>query len=148
MRRHKYTPMPSAFADADGTIALAMDFAPLGHSASEAGSGVFITRDRGETWIDQISGKSKPVVAAGSTDGLAAGFHINVVLLKDSRLLAMTRGGSINGNITQSFSSDEGRTWTYRESSFPEIGVARDWCCSGSGRDAVPGFVRSEHVAP
>lgn len=123
-RRHKYTPMDSAFIDLDGTIVLAMDYAPLGYKANECGSGVFISGDRGKTWIDRITGKSAPKVAAGNTDDLAAGFHINVVRLKDGRLMAMTRtqgGWDINGHMTQSYSSDEGRSWTYRESPFPGI---------------------------
>jgi hypothetical protein len=124
-RRHKYTPMDSAFVDPDGTIVLAMDYAPLGFAANEAGSGVFISQDQGATWYDRITGKSAPQVAAGNTDSLAAGFHINVVRLKDGRLLAMTRtqgGWDINGHMTQSYSTDEGQTWTYRESPFPGIG--------------------------
>lgn len=124
--RHKYTPMPSAIIEDDGnTIVLAMDYAPNGFQANEAGSGVFISRNGGKTWIDRISGKSAPEVAEGRTDNLAAGFHINIVRLKDDRLLAMARnqgGSDIDGNITMSYSSDEGETWTYRKSPFPDIG--------------------------
>jgi formylglycine-generating enzyme required for sulfatase activity len=125
-RRHKYTPMDSAFVEDGGrTVVLSMDYAPLGFKANEAGSGVFISPDRGETWSDRITGKSAPRVAAGHTDTLAAGFHINTVRLTDGRLLAMTRtqgGWAINGHMTMSTSSDDGRTWTYRESPFPGIG--------------------------
>jgi len=56
---------------------------------------------------------------------LVAGFHINTVRLKDGRLLAMTRtqgGWDINGHVTMSYSSNNGKTWTYRESPFPSIG--------------------------
>jgi len=124
--RHKFTPMDSAFVENEGnTVVLSMDYAPLGFSANEAGAGVFISRDRGDTWIDRISGKSAPKVAAGNTEGLAAGFHINTVRLKDGRLLAMTRtqgGWDINGHMTMSHSSNNGQTWTYRESPFPGIG--------------------------
>ena len=127
-RRHKYTPMDSALVDPDGTIVLAMDYAPLGFKANECGSGVVVSRDRGAAWIDRITGKSAPDVAEGNTGPLAAGFHINVVRLDDGRLLAMTRtqgGWDINGHVTQSYSSDEGRTWTYRESPFPGIGTGQ-----------------------
>ena len=127
-RRHKYTPMDGAFVDPDGTIFLAMDYAPLGYAANECGSGVFISRDRGATWADRITGKAAPDVAAGNTGPLAAGFHINVVRLTDGRLLAMTRtqgGWDISGHVTQSFSSDEGKTWTYRESPFSGISTGQ-----------------------
>jgi formylglycine-generating enzyme required for sulfatase activity len=121
-RRHKFTPMDSALVDDDGTLVLGMDYAPLGHKANEAGSGVFLSRDRGATWIDRITGKAAPNVVEGETDRLAAGFHINVVRLNDGRLMAMGRTGDIEGHVTQSCSRDEGRTWTYRESPFPGIG--------------------------
>lgn len=118
--------MDSAFVENKGqTVVLSMDYAPLGYSANEAGSGVFISNDFGETWIDRISGKTEPKVSAGGTGALAAGFHIGVVRLKDRRLLAMTRtqgGWDINGRMTMSYSSDDGATWVYRESPFPEIG--------------------------
>ena len=120
--RHKYTPMDSALVDENGTLVLGMDYAPLGHSANEAGSGVFLSPDRGATWIDRITGKTAPNVSEGGTDSLAAGFHINVVRLRDGRLMAMGRTGNINGHITQSYSGDGGRAWTYRESPFPGIG--------------------------
>jgi Neuraminidase (sialidase) len=102
-----------------------MDYAPMGHSANEAGSGVFITEDGGTTWIDRISGKSKPEIAPGNTDGLVAGFHGNTVRLADGRLLAMARGQGkfdIDGKTVMSYSADEGKTWTYRASQFPDIG--------------------------
>lgn len=125
-RRHKYTPMDSAIVEDNGaTIILSTDYAPLGQMGSEAGSGIFISRDCGETWTDRITGKSAPEVVDGNTDTLAAGFHINTVRLRDGRLLAMARGqggSDINGHTPMSFSADEGRTWTYRESPFPGIG--------------------------
>lgn len=125
-RRHKYTPMDSAFVEDEGqTVVLSMDFAPLGYKANEAGSGVFLSFDRGQTWIDRITGKQAPEVAEGRTGRLAAGFHINTVRLNDGRLLAMTRTQGrwhINRRMTKSYSSNNGRTWTYRESPFPEIG--------------------------
>jgi hypothetical protein len=125
-RRHKYTPMDSAFVEDNGKrLVLGMDYAPLGHKANEAGSGVFISPDGGETWLDRITGKNRPNVAEGGRDRLAAGFHINVVRLEDRRLLAMTRnqgGSDIHGHITMSYSNDEGNTWAYRESPFPDIG--------------------------
>ena len=125
-RRHKYTPMDSAFVEDNGKkLVLGMDYAPLGHKANEAGSGVFISPDGGETWLDSITGKNRPNVAEGGRDRLAAGFHINVVRLEGRRLLAMTRnqgGSDINGHIAMSYSNDDGNTWTYRESPFPDIG--------------------------
>ncbi|AQQ09686.1 Serine/threonine-protein kinase pkn1 [Sedimentisphaera cyanobacteriorum] len=127
--RHKYTPMDSAFVENGGQrIVLSVDYAPIGHSANEAGSGVFISQDRGKSWLDKISNKSRPKVAHGSTDGLVAGFHINTVRLTDGRLLAMARGQGrfdINGHITKSYSNDEGETWTYQESCFPDISYGR-----------------------
>ena len=63
--RHKYTPMDAAFVARDGSLVVAMDYAPIGHSANECGSGVFISPDRGQTWLDRVSGK----VAAGSRPG-------------------------------------------------------------------------------
>ena len=120
--RHKYTPQDSAFVASDGTLVLGVDYAPLGHSANEAGSGVFLSVDAGRNWLDCISGKEAPDIYEGGTDGLAAGFHINVVELEDGRLMAMGRTGHIDGCLTQSYSRDEGRTWTYRKSPFPGIG--------------------------
>jgi formylglycine-generating enzyme required for sulfatase activity len=120
--RHKYTPQDSAFVAPDGKFVLGVDYAPLGHKANEAGSGVFLSPDRGRTWLDRITGKKAPDIQEGSTDDLAAGFHINVVQLKDGRLMAVGRTGHIEGHLTQSYSVDEGRTWTYRKSPFPGIG--------------------------
>ena len=131
-RRH-WGPMDSAFVEDDGrTIVLGVDFGPLvpqcRRKANVVGSGVHISHDCGRTWRDRTTGKTTPRVFEGNTDGLAAGFHINVVRLKDDRLLAMGRGqdiglGSqdIDGHIVQSYSNDDGKTWTYRESPFPGI---------------------------
>ena len=119
--------MDSAFVENNGnTLVLSMDYSQLGFRNNESGSSVFISHDKGESWEDKLSGKIEPQkVAAGATDTLAAGFHINTVRLKDGRLLAMTRGQNgwdINGHITMSYSNDNGDTWTYRESPFPDIG--------------------------
>ena len=123
--RHKYTPQNSAFVENNGSkIILSIDYAPLGYSANEAGSGVFISEDKGNTWIDHISGKSRMKIEVGKTGELVAGFHINTVRLNDGGLLAMARtqgGFDINGNTVFSYSSDEGVTWNYQESPFPGI---------------------------
>jgi Neuraminidase (sialidase) len=45
--------------------------------------------------------------------------------LADGRLLAMARGQGkfdIDGKTVMSYSADEGKTWTYRASPFPDIG--------------------------
>jgi len=120
--RHKYTPMSSVFTASDGSIVLAVDYTPLGDKANEVGSGVFISSDDGRTWVDKISGKGRPVVAPGKTDGLAAGFHISVVQLQNGSLMALTRKGNINGHVTKSISHDMGDSWTYYETHFPGIG--------------------------
>jgi formylglycine-generating enzyme len=124
-RRHKYTPMDSAFVEDDArTVVVGMDYAPQGFKANEAGSGVFISRDRGATWENRLTGKAAPEVAEGNTGGLVAGFHLGVARLGDGRLLAMTRtqgGWDIGGRMTRSDSDDEGDTWTYRASPFPPI---------------------------
>ncbi|MHC4638554.1 MAG: SUMF1/EgtB/PvdO family nonheme iron enzyme, partial [Planctomycetota bacterium] len=119
--RHKYTPMDSAFIAIDGSLVLSVDYAPLGYSANEAGSGVFISRDRGRTWINKISGKNAPVIGHGKTDGLAAGFHISTVQLRDGSLMALNRKGDIKGHVTKSISKNMGDTWTYYETEFPGI---------------------------
>ena len=104
-----------------------MDYAPVGHkAASDGGSGVFITEDGGQSWIDRVTGKSRPVVQPGGSGGLAAGFHINMVRLHDGKLMAMARHlegvSDINGHTVMSYSEDEGESWSYRESLFPNIG--------------------------
>lgn len=132
--------MSSAFVENKGnTIILSVNYSPPEYAlhsleifrllGNEAGSGVFVSYDRGNTWTDQISGKSKPCIYAGNTDGLVAGFHLCTVRLRDGRLLAMARTSrpdfSINGNIVKSYSGDEGKTWSYQESPFKGIGSGK-----------------------
>ena len=120
--RHKYTPMDAAFVDRGGSLVVAMDYAPIGHSANECGSGVFISPDRGQTWLDRVSGKVAPEVGQGMNDGLIAGFHPGIVKLGDRRLMAFARTGNIDKRMTKSVSRDMGKTWTYQRSEFPPIG--------------------------
>ena len=120
--RHKVTPMASSFMRSDGTLVLTVDYAPIGYRSNEAGSGVFLSRDGGRCWIDRISGKEPPEIAAGKKGGMIAGLHANVVELGDGRFLALSRGGSIDGCVTCSISDDEGESWTYSRTEFPAIG--------------------------
>ena len=128
-RRQKYTPMPSIFSAADGTLVLPLDCAPLGSKAAEqGGTGVFLSRDGGETWEDRVSGKRKAEIVAGGQGGLIAGFHAPIVQRADGSLLAFGRTHppsgmvDIEGRMPQSVSHDMGRSWSYEASPFPPIG--------------------------
>ena len=126
--RHKYTPLDSAFIAADGSLVLAMDYAPLGFKANECGAGVFVSADGGETWRDRISGKQMPEIVAGGNGGLIAGFHTAVVQRTDGSLLAFGRTNvgtgltPLDGQMPQSVSYDMGQSWTYSASPFPVVG--------------------------
>ena len=120
-QRHKYTPLDAMFVARDGSLVLSIDYAPPGHPANEAGAGVFVSSDRGATWINRISGKPTPVVVAGGRGGLIAGFHTAVAQLADGRLMAFGRTRDIDGRMPLSLSSDMGETWTYHRSEFPPI---------------------------
>ena len=126
--RHKYTPLDSVIALKDGSLVVAVDYAPPGYKANECGAGVFMSPDGGESWDDRISGKDRPNIRAGGSGGLIAGFHTAIVQREDGSLLAFGRtnadGGlvEIDGRMPQSVSADMGRTWRYSASPFPPVG--------------------------
>lgn len=126
--RHKYTPLDSVLAMEDGTLVLAVDYAPLGYKANECGAGVFVSSDGGKSWDDRISGKGRPEIRTGGEGGLIAGFHTAIVQREDGSLLAFGRTNpegslaEIDGRMPQSVSHDMGRTWRYSASPFPPIG--------------------------
>lgn len=86
------------FRAQDGSIVFAAD---------ALGSALWISRDEGETWFDP--------------GGTIAGIHAGVAQLSDGRLLAIGRGGNIDGMSPMSLSSDMGKTWTVSASPFPPI---------------------------
>jgi hypothetical protein len=121
--------MPTVFMAADETLVLPLDCAPLGFKANEqGGSGVFLSRDNGETWEDRVSGKQKADLVTGGSGGLIAGFHAPIVQRADGSLLAFGRTdlragtADIDGRMPQSVSTDMGRSWSYEASAFPPIG--------------------------
>lgn len=74
---------------------------------AEGGTAIHVSKDGGKTWTDP--------------GGTIAGIHASVVQLKDGRLLAIGRGGNINGKMPKSISSDMGKSWEYSASEFPPI---------------------------
>jgi formylglycine-generating enzyme required for sulfatase activity len=121
-RRRKYTPEQSSFVSQEGHLIFSVDTAPIGFKANECGSGVYISKDGGETWIDRVGGKGEPTVKEKGQGGLIAGFHPAIVELTDGSLMAMARTRDIDGHMTKSTSHDMGKTWHYTASPFPGVG--------------------------
>lgn len=96
--------IPSVFKTSEGHIVLPADANPTSHG----GSALHISRDDGETWVDD--------------GGTIAGIHAGVAQLEDGRLVAFGRGDNIDGHMPQSYSNDLGKSWTYAASAFPPIG--------------------------
>ncbi len=71
------------------------------------GSTVWVSKDRGATWSDP--------------GGNIHGIHASVVELNDGRLMALGRGGNVNGFMPMSLSADQGKTWTVTASTLPPI---------------------------
>lgn len=71
------------------------------------GSTVYVSRDKGQTWVD-----------AG---GHIRGVHAAIAEGRDGRLMAYGRGEEIDGRMSVSYSSDLGKTWTSEPSVFPPI---------------------------
>jgi hypothetical protein len=89
-------PIESIFRTREGWIVLPCD--------DPHGTAIHISRDEGKTWQDP--------------GGTIAGIHAGVVQLADGRLMALGRGGDIDGKMPISMSSDMGKTWTYGPSPF------------------------------
>jgi hypothetical protein len=79
----------------------------FGADAHPDRSAVWVSRDRGESWTDP--------------GGTLAGIHVSIVELTDGRLMALGRGGNIDGFMPMSISADRGKSWTTKASTLPPI---------------------------
>ena len=79
----------------------------FGADAHPERSAVWVSSDRGKTWTDP----------GGSINGI----HASVVELTDGRLMALGRGGNVDGFMPMSISADRGKTWTVTASTLPPI---------------------------
>jgi len=95
----RHMPVESAFRTQQGYLVMVSDIS--------RGSTVIVSRDNGETWTDP--------------GGDIAGIHAGVVQLKDGRLMALGRGGDIDGRMPKSISTDMGETWTYSATPFQPV---------------------------
>jgi len=107
-----------SFITKEGYIIVPCDAVPGG----SGGSAIHISRDGGNTWVDQGEGRPKPEFKAGETGAWIAGIHTGCTQLRDGSLLAFGRGDSINGKMPRSISTDMGINWTYSASDFNPIG--------------------------
>ena len=96
-------PINSAFRAPDGTIY-------FGSDAIDASSFLWASKDNGKTWFD--------------TRGRTKGRHTTFVMLKDNRILGMGgKNSNVEGYMPQTFSSDNGKTWSENtKSSFAALG--------------------------
>ncbi len=91
-----------------------------GPGGGKEGTSIHISRDGGETWADPWDGNPMPFPVENGTSGPSiAGIHGAIVELEDGSLMSVGRGIGIQGSdgklhLPQSFSSDGGKTWTYR----------------------------------
>ncbi len=115
----RHMPIAGVIQMRDGTIVVPCDAVTGG----SGGTAIHISSDGGETWIDPGINTEplRPKYGPGVTGGSIAGIHAGIVELKDGRLMAFGRGDAINGRMPVSYSSDKGRTWTYKASAFPPI---------------------------
>jgi formylglycine-generating enzyme len=79
----------------------------FGADAHPESSVMWLSKDDGKTWED--------------TGGLINGIHAAIVELTDGRLLALGRGGNVDGHMPMSISSDYGKTWKAQASVLPPI---------------------------
>lgn len=116
----RHMPIAGVIQLRDGTIVVPCDAVTGGNG----GSAIQISDDGGTTWRDPgIDTKPlRPKYGPDVVGGTIAGIHAGVVELRDGRLMALGRGDAIDGRMPMSFSSDKGKTWTYRASPFPPIG--------------------------
>ena len=106
----------SAFKASNGDYVFTCDAS----SESTGGSALWISKDKGQTWVDNG--------AADYKDGPAKirGIHASAVDLVDENgktyYMALARNEDIDGKMPQSISYDEGKTWTYQPADVPTIG--------------------------
>jgi hypothetical protein len=96
-------PIASPFIARDGRIVVPCDTV----AGENGGTCLYESADGGQTFQDP--------------GGTAKGIHAAVTELRGGRLLALGRGGDIEGYMPLSVSRDGGRTWHTRKSPFPAI---------------------------
>jgi formylglycine-generating enzyme required for sulfatase activity len=97
-----HTPGGTVFAMNDGAIAVTVDW---------QGSALWISRDKALTWY--------------VPEGRIAGVHGAAAQLADGGIIALGRGGDIDGRMPLSVSADGGETFEYSASGLPPIGGAQ-----------------------
>lgn len=93
-------------------------------SGGQDGTAMYLSKDKGQTWIDAWDGAPLPHFKEGGKGTTIAGIHAGIVQLSDGRFMAMGRNNSIpdaygHPRMPISISDDEGKTWTYHASEFP-----------------------------
>lgn len=118
----RLNPMISIIQQPDGSLIMPSD-------VGGNGSGLFLSRDDGDSWteISQYGWNAEEFGKPGATAGWMSGVHNIPVRLADGtwmsfgRTGAQDQAGGIDGRAPMSISKDDGKTWTYQASPFPEI---------------------------
>ncbi|MFC1596821.1 SUMF1/EgtB/PvdO family nonheme iron enzyme, partial [Planctomycetota bacterium] len=113
-----HMPIESVIQTGQGLLIVPCDAVTGG----SGGTAVLTSPDGGTTWVDPGEGKPQPNFQEGGPGAWIAGIHAGVVELQDGRLMAFGRGDTLDGHMPNSFSADQGKTWTYEPSPFPPIG--------------------------
>jgi hypothetical protein len=89
----------------------------------DRGTVLFGSNDNGESWSERTRFGWQPEQFAkpGGEAGWIAGIHAPFVVLDDGPYFAFGRTNNMDGRSPLSFSSNQGRTWTYRPSTFPPL---------------------------
>jgi hypothetical protein len=91
----------------------------FGADAHPESSAMWLNKDQGQTWED--------------TGGSIIGIHAAIVEFTDGRLMALGRGGNIDGHMPMSISSDYGKKWNLcLASHYLHAALVYDPSCGGS----------------
>jgi len=95
--------------------------------SQDVGASFHTSRDHGKSWTSVGQRSAKDEVRPGGQGSRHAGIHAPVIELADGRLMTIGRphppelAAVFGGKAPLSFSSDEGRSWTYAASEFPAV---------------------------
>ena len=93
----------------------------------DVGVALYKSSDKGKSWTSTGLLNPNDDVRPGGKGGRHAGIHAPVVELADGRLMTIgrpnppERAEAFGGKALLSFSSDQGKSWTYEPSEFPAV---------------------------